>query len=48
MNLLIRKFFFSHHDEVNVAVKIEITHRKRALEVSSNELGAQDTLHTLY
>src|SRR5712692_1745607 len=48
MNFLIRKFFFCHHDEVNIAVKIEITHRKRALEVSSNELDAQDGLHTLY
>ena len=27
MNFLMREFFFYHHDEVNIAVKIEITHR---------------------
>jgi hypothetical protein len=45
MNFLIRKFFCYHYDEVNIAVKIEITHRERPLEVGTYEVGAQDRLH---
>ena len=48
MNFLMREFFFYHHDEVNIAVKIKITHRKRTLEVGTNEVVAQDRLHTVY
>jgi len=43
-----REFFFYHHDEVNIAVKIEITHRERPLEVGTHEVGAQDCLHPVY
>src|ERR1017187_4154901 len=48
MNFLRREFFFCHHDEVNIAVKIEITYCKRALEVGTHEVVAQDRLHTVY
>ena len=48
MNFLMREFFFYHHDEVDIAVKIEITHRERTLEVGTHEVGAQDRLHTVY
>src|SRR5579872_714564 len=47
MNFLMREFFY-HHDEVNIAMKIEITHRERTLEVGTHEVGAQDRLHTVY
>ena len=48
MNFLMREFFFYHQDEVNIAVKIEITHRERTLEVGTHEVGAQDRLHPVY
>ena len=43
-----RCLFIYHHDEVNIAVKIEITHRERTLEVGTHEVGAQDRLHPVY
>ena len=48
MNFLMREFFFYHHDEVNIAVKIKITHCERPLEVGTHEVGAQDCLHPVY
>src|SRR6266581_1998152 len=47
MNFLLRKFFFCHHDEVNIAVKIEITQRERPLEVGTHKVVAQDRPHTV-
>ena len=48
MNFRRREFFCYHHDEVNIAVKIKITHCERSLKVGANEVGAQDSLHTVY
>ena len=47
MNFLLRKIFFYHNDEVDVTVKIEITHRERTLEVGTHKVVAQDRSHTI-
>ncbi len=40
--------FLYDDDEINIAVHIEITYRKRALQIGANEIGAQDILHAIY
>ena len=48
LNLIARQFLINGDDEVNIAVRIKIAHRKRTLQAGGEECVTQSNLHAVY